>query len=120
MKLCLIGSTRFKTEYEDLNRRLSLAGHLVYSVACFGNSGDKLTDAEKRLLDLVHLQKIVESDAVLLVTDSSGYFGDSTKREIMWAKMLGKDYHSSQFPSHISHLIDYFANRYPCYESLKD
>ena len=42
------------------------------------------------MLDLVHLRKIQESDAVVLVTDETGYYGDSTKRELIWAEMLNK------------------------------
>lgn len=92
MKICLIGSTRFKKQYEKTNKSLSLEGHVVYSVSCFGHSGDILTDAEKQTLDLVHLKKIAESDAVCLVTDDSGYYGESTKREIEWARMNDKKF----------------------------
>ena len=101
MKICLVGSTRFKERYEELNRRLSVVGHVVYSVACTG----QVTPNEKEMLDLVHLQKIVESEVVVIVTDESGYIGESTRREVLWAKMLGKKIYSSQFASHISHLV---------------
>lgn len=92
MKVCLIGSTRFKEQYEKINKSLSLRGYVVYSVSCYGHSGDTLTDAEKQTLDLVHLKKILESDAVCLVTDDSGYYGESTKREIEWAIMNDKKF----------------------------
>lgn len=98
MKLCLIGSTRFAEQYDQVNRDLTLMGHVVYSVATVGVSpgeekvkkGKAITDEEKETLDLVHLIKIMQSDACVLITDIHGYVGISTKREIRWAMMLGK------------------------------
>ena len=91
MKLCLIGSSRFKEQYDELNKRLTLAGHVVYSIAQVSTSaGAELPEEQKTILDLVHLRKIQESEGVVLVTDATGYYGFSTKREIMWARMLGK------------------------------
>lgn len=113
MKITLVGSTRFRKQYEELNRQLSTAGHVVYSVSSFMHAGDDITEVEKERLDLVHLQKIMESEAIVIVTDETGYYGESTKREILWAKMLGKKIHSSQFPTHISHLTSWFDERYP-------
>jgi hypothetical protein len=89
MKITLCGSTRFRDQFELWNKRLTLAGFVVYSVAGFGHSGDSFTPAEKELLDLVHLRKIAESDAIAVI-DIDGYIGDSTRREIAWAKMNGK------------------------------
>lgn len=89
MKITLCGSTKFKEEFVQLNRDLSKKGHVVYSVSCFGHSGDTLTEEEKITLDLVHLRKILESDAIYVI-NKDGYIGFSTKREIEWATMLGK------------------------------
>lgn len=93
MKLCLIGSSRFLTKYQEINRKLSLAGHVVYSIATVssaatqGNADAPLTVDEKETLDLVHLLKIQESDACFLITNASKYVGESTKREMKWAVM---------------------------------
>jgi hypothetical protein len=90
MKLCLIGSSRFLEKYNEINRKLSLAGHVVYSIATVSTSvgsGPPLTADEKDTLDLVHLLKIQESDACFLITDETKYVGDSTKREMKWAVM---------------------------------
>lgn len=89
MKITLCGSTRFREQFELWNKRLTLAGYVVYTVAGFGHSGDSFTAEEKELLDLVHLRKIAESDAIAVI-DVDGYIGDSTRREIAWAKMNGK------------------------------
>jgi hypothetical protein len=95
MKLCLIGSTRFMDLYQNFNRRLTMAGHIVYSVAMVssaerGTNGPNISDLEKIRLDLVHLKKILESDAVVIVTDQTRYVGESTRRELDWARLNGK------------------------------
>lgn len=94
MKICLIGSSRFMDKYLEVNRKLSLAGHTVYSIATRSTSAeytpgsaDALTPQEKETLDLVHLLKIQGSDECFVITDETGYVGESTKREIKWAGM---------------------------------
>ena len=91
MKITLCGSRRFWNEFVGYNRELSLAGHVVYSLGAFKTTGEaemNLSDDEKWTLDLVHLAKIEESDAIFVVGD--GYVGDSTKREIKWTRIRGK------------------------------
>lgn len=95
MKICLCGSTRFMDQFNAANRLLTLAGHVVYSVAT-ASSGDhpELTMDEKLLLDAVHLSKIEESEAVVIVgrqEDGTMYIGDSTRREIMYARVREKN-----------------------------
>lgn len=94
MKLCLIGSTKFMPLYIEANRKLTLQGHVVYTVATISSSTAEtksdITEDQKQILDLVHLRKIQESDGVVIITDETGYVGFSTKREIQWAQMLGK------------------------------
>lgn len=90
MKITLCGSTRFADLFREANEKLSLAGHIVYSLGVFPPKED-VTAEQKEVLDLVHLRKIAESDAVVWVTDESNYIGDSTRRELIWAHMLGKD-----------------------------
>lgn len=95
MKICLIGSTRFLAGYHDLNRMLTLAGHVVYTVSLVstqerGAYPSNLPVEDKETLDLVHLIKIQESEGVVLVTNKDGYVGDSTRRELKWASLLGK------------------------------
>lgn len=97
MKLTLCGSTRFASLFEEWNLKLTFAGHIVYSCACFGkeaNALDKdhcvvLTDDQKNLLDLVHFAKIEESDGIVVI-NKDDYIGFSTRREILWARMRGK------------------------------
>ena len=89
MRITLCGSTRFKDEFERLNRKLSLMGHVVYSVACFGHSGDDLTEAQKATLDKVHMAKIDNSDAIVVI-NVGGYIGHSTLCEVAYANLSNK------------------------------
>ena len=89
-KITLCGSTKFKKEFEAINRRLSLEGNVVYSVAFFGHA-DKvpLTAKQKKLLDEVHKRKIDNSEGIF-VLDVDGYIGESTRSEIEYAERTGK------------------------------
>ena len=89
MKVTLCGSTRFKTEWEEWNKRLSKQGHVIYSVSCFAHSGDAITDKEKEILDRVHKEKIDNSDAIA-VLNVNGYIGSSTQSEIEHAEKYSK------------------------------
>lgn len=94
MKICLIGSTRFIDQYREVNQTLTKMGHVVYSV-CMASTGkpedrEDLTDDEKETLDLVHLMKLMASDVACLITDGNGYVGFSTRRELKWCLLLGK------------------------------
>src|SRR5271166_6558309 len=94
MKITLCGSTRFKKEFEDANERLTVAGHVVYSVAFFGHDRPESLDPwTKQRLDLVHLAKILNSDAILIVGSLDGktpYLGESTRCERWWAELNNK------------------------------
>ena len=48
--ITLCGSTRFKDDFERVNRELTLMGNIVISVGCFGHSGDTFTDEQKVML----------------------------------------------------------------------
>lgn len=88
-RVTLCGSTKFRAEYELWNKRLTLAGFLVYSVAGFGHSGDIFTDEEKARLDQMHLAKI-DASHLIVVINLGGYIGESTRREIKHAEATGK------------------------------
>ena len=47
--ITLCGSTRFKDAFMDVQKRLTLEGHIVISVGLFGHSGDsEAMDAETK------------------------------------------------------------------------
>lgn len=89
MKLCLCGSLRFEPDFHDWNKKLTLAGHIVYSVSAFPSiQGDKTwyTEEQKVILDLVHLEKINQSDGVVIL-NRDDYVGESTRRELAYARV---------------------------------
>lgn len=87
--ITLCGSTRFKKEFEETNKRLTLEGNVVISVGCFGHAGDIITDEQKVMLDDIHRQKIEMADEIFVINKDS-YIGKSTRAEIEYAKKLGK------------------------------
>ena len=93
MIITLCGSLSFEREINEWNEKLSLAGYTVYSMAVMPSykedTKDWYTEEQKEILDLVHLSKIEESDAIVVV-DPEGYIGESTEREIKWAIIRDK------------------------------
>ena len=87
--ITLCGSTRFKDDFERINKMLTLSGNIVISVGCFGHSGDVFTEEQKVMLDDIHKRKIDMSDAIYVI-NKDGYIGASTKSEIKYALMHGK------------------------------
>jgi hypothetical protein len=87
--VCLCGSTRFRDELTEANRRETMAGRIVVAPGVFAHSGDPLTDEDKRRLDELHLRKIDMADSVLVV-NPGGYIGESTRLEIEYATRTGK------------------------------
>lgn len=87
--ITLCGSTRFKEDFERVNRELTLLGNIVISVGAFGHAGDNFTDEQKVMLDDIHKRKIDMSDAIYVI-NKGGYIGSSTRSEIKYAIAHGK------------------------------
>ena len=88
--ITLCGSTKFKKEFEEAVKHLTLENNIVISVGLFGHSGDEEAWDIKGLLDDMHFEKIKMSDAIYVV-NKDGYIGESTSNEIAYAKELGKE-----------------------------
>ena len=96
--ITLCGSTRFKEEFMEAQKRLTLQKCIVISVGLFGHSGDQevwenmdegtLTKT-KEMLDVMHRSKIDMSDGIYVI-NVGGYIGSSTRGEIEYAKANGK------------------------------
>jgi len=87
--ITLCGSTRFKDDFERVNKMLTLSGNIVISVGCYGHSGDVFTEEQKVMLDDIHKRKIDMSDAIYVI-NKDGYIGASTRSEIRYAIAHGK------------------------------
>lgn len=83
--ITLCGSTRFKKEFEEQNKRLTLEGNIVISVGIFGHSGDVITEEQKKMLDEIHKRKIDMADEIFVI-NVGDYVGESTFNEILYAR----------------------------------
>ncbi len=95
--VCLCGSTRFYDEFQQANYDLTMAGNIVLSVGFYPHAKAKHGHGEgvghdseqKGALDQLHMRKIDLADEVL-VLNVGGYIGESTRREIDYAKKIDK------------------------------
>jgi len=89
--ITLCGSTRFKEQFLEQQKRLTLEGNIVISVGMFGHSGDQEVWSEgvKDMLDDMHKRKIDMADEIFVI-NVGGYIGSSTKSEIAYAQSTGK------------------------------
>jgi hypothetical protein len=95
--VCLCGSTRFSEAFQKANLTETLAGRIVLTIgfdmrsdaALFEGWGVREVEAIKARLDELHLRKIDLANEIL-VLNVGGYIGESTRREIEYARSIGK------------------------------
>lgn len=94
----LCGSTRFKNEFMQVQKELTLKGCIVISVGLFGHTGDTevwenmnedCMTKTKFMLDDMHKEKIRMAESIYVI-NPGGYIGRSTWSEICYARMLRK------------------------------
>lgn len=90
--ITLCGSTKFKDEFIKAQKELTLQGNIVISVGMFSHSGDNeaWADDTKEMLDDMHKRKIDMADEIFVI-NVGRYIGTSTKSEIEYAKVKGKN-----------------------------
>lgn len=90
--ITLCGSTRFKDQFLEIQKRLTLKGFIVISVGLFGHSGDEEVwdDGVKEMLDDMHKRKIDMADSIFVI-NVDGYIGSSTRSEIAYALANNKE-----------------------------
>jgi thymidylate synthase (FAD) len=89
-RVCLCGSTRFPDAFIQATREETLAGKIVLSVGLFGHQeGIDMSGPVKAALDALHLRKIDLADEILFL-NVGGYMGESTRRELDYARARGK------------------------------
>ncbi|HIV56958.1 MAG TPA: hypothetical protein H9902_03285 [Candidatus Stackebrandtia faecavium] len=84
--VCICGSARFVSQMRVANRDLTLAGVIVVAPA---EADEPITEEQKAALGALHLRKIDLADRVVVV-NPGGYVGESTSREISYARSAGK------------------------------
>jgi hypothetical protein len=93
----LCGSTRFWRAFQRAALEETLAGRIVLSIGAasgtddehFGNLPPEQYLRVKSMLDELHLRKIDLADEVLIL-NIGGYIGESTRRELEYARQRGK------------------------------
>jgi len=97
--ITLCGSTRFRKEFQEVERALTLEGKIPLPPAIYGKAEGitHSTEMAEQLFAL-HLDKIAISDGIFVI-DPQGYLGESTSKEIAFAKQNGKyvRYYSEEF-----------------------
>lgn len=85
IRVCLVGSSKFKEVHERAMREETLAGRIVLPMGLYGHiEGLDMDGPTKAMLDELHLRKIDIAHDVLVVS-VNGYIGASTFREIKYA-----------------------------------
>ena len=90
--ITLCGSTRFKEQFLEAQKQLTVEGNIVISGGLFGHPGDDeiCDDGAKSMLDDMHKRKIDMADAIYVI-NPGGYIGESTRNEIEYARRNGKE-----------------------------
>lgn len=95
--VCLCGSTRSGDAFAKAQLEETLAGKIVLTIGCnmrsdieiFGHMSDSEKESIKSELDELHLRKIDLADEIFIL-NVDGYIGDSTRRELAYAKANNK------------------------------
>ena len=95
--VCLCGSTRFLEAFDAASLVETLSGHIVLSIGSHRTPDvaalAHLPEAEREVtlerLAQLHAHKIDLADEVLVI-NVGGYVGESTRREIEYARSRGK------------------------------
>ncbi len=92
MKIITIcGSLKFKNDMMKIAEKLELQGNcMITPIYPTNPDKDAYTEKEADMLDKMHKEKIKLADAILVV-NIDNYIGNSTKKEIEYAKSLNKE-----------------------------
>ena len=92
MKIITVcGSLKFQKEMMEIAEEIGKQGNCMLTPVYPTNIDKKdYTDEEIKIVGQMHLERIKLADAILVV-NVNNYFGNSTKKEIEFAKSLGKE-----------------------------
>lgn len=91
--IVLCGSTRFKQQFQEAAEREIKLGKVVLTVAAFSHAdGKPISHEEKQRVDGLYMYYIEMAHEVLIL-NVNGYMGESTSRELAYAKYLQSTIH---------------------------
>ena len=90
--VCLCGSTRFLSAFNETNLTETLSGNIVLSIGCITHSDLDLAFPKqiKKQLDELHLRKIDLADEIIFL-NVHDYMGESTRAELKYAMQQKKN-----------------------------
>lgn len=89
--ITICGSYKFKKEMDEITEKMALEGNCMLTpINLTKTNKEAYTKEEAMIIGNMHKEKIKLSDAILVV-NVNDYIGDSTKREIEYAKSLNKE-----------------------------
>lgn len=89
--ITLCGSTKFIKEFRESEAMLTRKGFAVISPLLFEQDKSReISKEEATLFGRIHFKKIDISDEIFVI-DVDGYIGESTKKEIAYAKRNNKN-----------------------------
>lgn len=86
----ICGSMRFQKEMMKVAYDLELNNHYCVIQCVYGEINSMNTKYDKNIITKLHFKKIEISDAIYVV-NVNNYIGESTKKEIEYAKKLNKE-----------------------------
>lgn len=89
--ITVCGSYKFKKEMIEITEKMTLQGNCMLTpIELSKPNKEAYTEKEAEIFDKMHKEKIKLADAILVV-NVNDYIGNSTKTEIEYAKLLGKE-----------------------------
>lgn len=86
----LCGSLKFQKEMMEVAEKMARKGFCVLTPVFPVLENDPITEEQLQKIKEAHFKRIELSDAILVV-NINHYIGNSTNREIEYAKKLGKE-----------------------------
>lgn len=92
MKIITVcGSLKYQKEMMEITEKYGKDGNCMLTpVYPVSKDKSEYTNEEIEIVAQMHFQRIKLSDAILVI-DIDNYIGESTKKEIEYAKQLGKE-----------------------------
>ena len=118
MIITISGSMKYEEMMKEMYEKLTRMGFVVFLPWMFGNRDELLNDDTMETLHKVHNQKIVMSNAILVVdvgsfdSEEFPYVGDDTKREIEFAKWVSENTDRKIAELRLSDIIKLYNTHY--------